>query len=244
MVDWDRLTRRLTTDGNVVAFTGAGLSAESGLDTFRGEGGVWDRRDPSEVATPGAFRRDPDRVWQFYQKRRRSVRGAEPSAAHRILADWENRYGTPRVVTQNVDDLHERAGQNRVLHVHGRLMVDRCVDCGERSTGRLQPRLPTCSGCGGRLRPDVVWFGEPLDVDVLERARRWLRDADLLLVVGTSLRVSPVSEFPAFASQNGARVVEVNPEPGQHDWNRVMDDVFKGEAGKFFERWAVHVGED
>jgi NAD-dependent deacetylase len=193
--------------------TGAGISAESGVPTFRGPGGYWRNRHFSELASPDAFTRDPRLVWDWYLERRRTVRACEPNAAHRALAAWSAR-GTGRLVTQNVDGLHERAGHRHPIRVHGSLWRNRCTRCGaEREENTLEyAELPVSPCCGTLERPGVVWFGEALPPDALGAADQAARQADAVLVVGTSGVVYPAAGFVELARRRGARVVDVNPE--------------------------------
>ncbi len=199
---------------SVVALTGAGVSAESGLATFRGPAGLWHGLDPTDLATPEAFARDPVLVWRFYDWRRQQAREAQPNRAHRALAALERQRGAVRVVTQNVDGLHERAGSASVLRLHGTLWRLRCVDEGreiddERADLGVLP--PRCA-CGGLLRPGVVWFGEPLDPALLAEAEQAVAHAALVLVVGTSSVVYPAAALAPLARRHGAWVVEINPD--------------------------------
>jgi NAD-dependent deacetylase len=208
------LIARLRNGGPIVALTGAGVSAESGLATFRGPGGLWRGRDPAELATPAAFRADPETVWQFYDWRRAQAARAEPNPGHRALAALEGHHDDFRLVTQNVDGLHERAGSRRVVRLHGTLWRLRCTEDGreiEERTPEL-PELPPRCECGALLRPAVVWFGEPLSTEVLALAEAAARRASLLLVAGTSGLVYPAAALPGIARAAGAYVVEVNPE--------------------------------
>jgi NAD-dependent deacetylase len=198
----------------MLVLTGAGVSAESGLATFRGSGGLWEGRDPRALATPEAFAEDPLEVWRFYAWRRARAAEAAPNAAHRALAALERRAGGFLLVTQNVDGLHERAGSRNLVRLHGTLWRSRCVEDGrefddERSAFDAWP--PRCA-CGGLLRPAVVWFGETLPEAALEQAHRAASEAALVLVVGTSSQVYPAAALPGAAREAGAYVVEVNPE--------------------------------
>jgi NAD-dependent deacetylase len=202
----------------IVVFSGAGMSADSGIPTFRsGSNGLWGRFDPMELATPAAYRRDRDLVWAWYEWRRGLVMAATPHAGHRAAGALQQRLGAA-LITQNVDDLHERGGATDVLHMHGSLFAARCVACGRPhafgpppDTPRERLAPPACMHCGGPVRPGVVWFGESLDAAVMRRALAQIGACDLLLVVGTSGVVQPaasmVSEAPA-----DAVVVEINPE--------------------------------
>jgi len=199
----------------VLVLTGAGISAESGLATFRDPGGLWERYDPMELATPEAFRRDPALVHRFYNSRRAQLAQVAPNAAHSALARLQREFeGEVFLVTQNVDDLHERGGSSQVCHMHGELLAMRCNACGSRQrTHRAfdcDSTCPSCNSCGS-LRPDVVWFGEmPYFMDEIE-AR--LADCDLFVAVGTSGQVYPAAGFVRQARAAGALAVEINPQP-------------------------------
>ncbi len=198
----------------VVVLTGAGISAESGLATFRDADGLWEGRDPMAVATPEAFAADPDLVQRFYDDRRRALGQVRANAAHRALARLEQRLGDDLyLVTQNVDDLHERGGSQRVHHLHGRLGAAWCMSCDQRHewTGTLAD-LPPCPACEeSALRPDVVWFGEmPYGMDEVQQA---LFDCDLFAAIGTSGVVYPAAAFVHYASGNGAETFELNLAP-------------------------------
>lgn len=198
----------------VVVLTGAGISAESGLPTFRDADGLWEGHDPMQVATPEAYAADPDLVQRFYDERRAALLRVRPNAAHRALARLEEHLGDDlHLVTQNVDDLHERGGSARVHHMHGRLRSAWCVACGRRHDwdGPLRER-PPCPGCGVRaLRPDVVWFGEvPHDMEVVQQA---LYDADFFVAIGTSGLVYPAAALVHLALGNGARTLELDLAP-------------------------------
>jgi NAD-dependent deacetylase len=195
---------------NLVVFTGAGISAESGLQTFRGDGGLWEGHRVEDVATPEAWAKDPALVLEFYNVRRRKVRAAQPNAAHRALVDLESAYDV-RIITQNVDDLHERAGSTHVLHLHGEILYARSTR--EPShTGYLGDRdiaLGDTCPLGSQLRPHIVWFGE--QVPTLDEAARIVSQADIFLCVGTSLEVYPANSL-IFATPRQARRIVVNPE--------------------------------
>ena len=198
---------------NIVILTGAGISAESGIDTFRSEGGLWEQHRVEDVATPEAFARDPDLVLRFYDMRRAAIQTKQPNAAHHALARLDQEWdGDLLIVTQNVDDLHERAGATRVLHMHGEHLKAWCTACDVRSpwTGPLIGRLP-CPVCGARrLRPDVVWFGEmPYRMEAIHAA---LRECDLFASIGTSGAVYPAAGFVRQARDLGADTLELNLE--------------------------------
>lgn len=210
-----RLAQRLRAAERVVVFTGSGVSQESGIATFRDPGGVWQRFRPEEVATPEAFARDPARVWKWYVGRYRTMAGAEPNSAHRDIARWSELFPSVVVVTQNIDSLHERAGSPEVVELHGSLSRARCAECGEpvaMAEAVERPEEPPRCGCGGLLRPDVVWFGEILPQDAFGRAAEVTEACDLFVSVGTSASVYPAAGFIELALRRGAMVVEVNPE--------------------------------
>ncbi len=205
----------------VFVLTGAGVSAESGLGTFRDKGGIWDEFDPMELATPEAFARDPERVHAFYNMRRRNLIGARPNAAHVALARAEaelaRRGGELFLCTQNIDDLHEQAGSRAVHHMHGELLKARCGWCGRREDCRRDLSVETaCEGCleVGGMRPDVVWFGEmPLGLEAIEAA---LTRADRFVAIGTSGAVYPAAGYVAEARALGIPTVEISLEPSDN----------------------------
>lgn len=210
----------------IVVVTGAGVSAESGVPTFRGREGLWRDHRPEDLATPAAFRRDPRLVWEWYAWRRSLVASCSPNPAHRALAELQARKEAA-ILTQNVDGLHalaleevaSGAAEGRLLELHGSLFRVRCTACPWK-TSRREPvdassaaTLPRCPGCGALARPGVVWFGEALDPDVLEEAFRLASSADICLVVGTSAVVQPAASLPLATARAGGVLVEVNPEP-------------------------------
>jgi NAD-dependent deacetylase len=206
---------RLAPNDHLFVLTGAGISAESGLATFRGSGGLWNGHRVEEVATPEAWEANPELVWRFYSQRRRDASAAEPNAAHKALAKIEEKLGDRfYLCTQNVDDLHERAGSRRIHHMHGSLYQSRCIRCDkpfpDQSFYEDPNNLPTCKTCGHPIRPHIVWFGEiPLDMEVIYRE---LNRATILLVVGTSGSVYPAAGFVHIANQRRIRTVYIGPE--------------------------------
>ena len=195
---------------NLVVFTGAGISAESGLQTFRGDGGLWEGHRVEDVATPEAWAKDPALVLEFYNLRRRNVRAAQPNTAHRALVDLESAYDV-KIVTQNVDDLHERAGSTHVLHLHGEILYARSTRDPSRTLylGDRDIALGDTCPLGSQLRPHIVWFGE--QVPAMDEAARIVSQADIFLCVGTSLEVYPANSL-IFATPRRARRIVVNPE--------------------------------
>lgn len=207
---------------HVVVFTGAGVSAESGIPTFREVlTGLWERFDAEDLATPNAFRNDKELVWGWYEWRRMKVLRSLPNPAHIAIAELARHVPKLTVVTQNVDDLHERAGSVDVLHLHGSLHSPRCVSCGlphifppcipEEPEGGRRLSPPVCSHCGDSIRPGVVWFGEYLPVRALHRAFTAAKECDVLFAIGTAGLVQPAARIPALAKQAGASVVQINP---------------------------------
>lgn len=207
----------MATERSIVILTGAGVSAESGVDTFRDRNGLWSKVDFRAVATPEGFAADPQRVHAFYNARRRGLAGVEPNAAHLALARLEAAWQGPfLLVTQNIDDLHERAGSERLVHMHGRLAAMLCANCGERRDWRGDMGVETpCPACRsvGFVRPDVVWFGEM--PHHMERIYAALNAADLFVSIGTSGAVYPAAQFVQEAGRAGAHTVELNLEPSE-----------------------------
>lgn len=207
------LREKLKSAGSVAVLTGAGVSAESGVPTFRGPGGLWKDRNPMELATPEAFEADPFLVWEWYDWRRSVISKISPNPAHTAIAELERRHLDFTLITQNVDGLHRLAGSKKVLELHGSIWTVRCVECQNSSENRDVPIniLPRCS-CGGLLRPGVVWFGESLPEEALFRAFEASSNADVMLVVGTSGVVQPAASLAVRAKGAGAFVAEINPE--------------------------------
>jgi NAD-dependent deacetylase len=224
----------------IVVLTGAGISAESGVPTFRDSGGLWEGHAVEDVATPEGFERDPDTVLRFYDARRRAVASVAPNAAHRALARLEGALGDDLlVVTQNVDDLHERAGSRNLVHMHGELRRALCTTCGARPEwDRDLVDRPACPSCGLRtLRPDVVWFGEmPYDLDRIEQA---VVACDVFVSIGTSGAVYPAAGYVALAAAFGARTVELNLQPT--DAAVPFDEARSGLASVLVPAWAEEV---
>jgi len=199
---------------SIVVLTGAGISAESGVPTFRGPGGLWRDYRAEDLATPEAFARDPRLVWEWYDWRRRKIAEAAPNLGHYALVTLEKRVADLTLITQNVDGLHPLAGSRNVLEIHGNLWRTKCLSCHEvRENRGLLSRLPPRCPCEGVLRPDVVWFGEPLPYDLLKRSIRAVEGCDVMLVVGTSSLVQPAASMAGDALSRGTPVVEINLDP-------------------------------
>ncbi|CAH2071011.1 unnamed protein product, partial [Iphiclides podalirius] len=239
--DIAKFKEALKASKQVVILSGAGISAESGIPTFRGAGGYWRKYQASSLATPEAFRNNPSLVWEFYHYRREVAAKAQPNLGHKAIADYESKHGTEKiitVITQNVDGLHERAGTKNLIELHGNLYKTRCTKCKEVLVNKDSPicealadrgapdvnivgsdipvkSLPHCKkpNCSGLLRPHIVWFGESLEHAVLERAEAAMATCDVCLVVGTSSVVYPAAMFAPQAASRGAIVAEFNIEP-------------------------------
>jgi NAD-dependent deacetylase len=214
-LDLDRAADLVARARQIAVLTGAGVSAESGIPTFRGLGGLWQGRDPMSLATPEAFEASPELVWEFYNWRRQLVARAEPNPAHRALAELARRRPRVTLITQNVDRLHQRAGSRDVLELHGNLWEVRCTGCDRTfdRTGEVLPPLPRCETCGALVRPAVVWFGEPLPPAAWQAAEAAARAADLVLVVGTSAVVYPAAGLAGISRRTGGTIIEINLEP-------------------------------
>jgi len=217
---------------SLCVLTGAGVSAESGVPTFRGPEGLWKMRDPMTLATPEAFAADPREVWEWYQWRRQRIRGCAPNPGHAALAAAEAAIPDFLLVTQNVDGLHRAAGSRQVAEIHGSIWVVRCPRCGaeREERGDFAELPPRCAACGGTLRPGVVWFGEALPAGPSGMAMEMLSRCDVLIVAGTSAVVSPASGYAAVAKRRGARVIEVNPD--ETPVSALCDATFRGKSGE------------
>ena len=209
------LIRQLAAARRVAALTGAGVSAESGVPTFRdAQTGLWAKFKPEDLATPQAFRRNPRLVWEWYEWRRKRVADVQPNPAHLALAEMEKRFPRFQLITQNVDGLHQRAGSRNVIELHGNITRTKCFDEGTvvsswPETGDVPPK---CPNCGGLLRPDVVWFEEPLPEAEMEQAMEASTNCDIFFSIGTSTVVYPAASLPFEALRSGAVVVEINPQ--------------------------------
>jgi len=204
-IDWRN------TDG-IVFFTGAGMSAESGVPTYRGRGGVWNRYNWEAYACQEAFDRDPEKVIDFHERRREAVLNCEPHEGHRHLARMEEIHPGVMIVTQNIDGMHQRAGSRAVIELHGSLWRLRCAVHGVREDHNTRFSHKRCPDCGSWLRPDIVWFGDALDPRVMESAARAVSRCDLFVSIGTSGVVWPAAGFHRLAMEGGATMVEINPE--------------------------------
>jgi NAD-dependent deacetylase len=220
---------RLAAAQSVAVLTGAGISAESGVPTFRGEDGIWNKLKPEELASMDAFLKNPDLVWQWYQYRRELMNDIEPNPGHYVLAEMESGYDDFTLSTQNIDGLHIRAGSQRVLELHGNISRNRCNAC-DKLTDENFPgdKVARCQ-CGGLMRPDVVWFGEMLPQEPLYNSFAAAERADVYLSIGTSAVVQPAASLPLEAKHQGAFVVEINLE--RTEISAMVDESYLGTAG-------------
>jgi NAD-dependent deacetylase len=229
-----RAAKDLTAARNVAALTGAGISIESGIPPFRGKGGLWERFDPMEFAHIDALIRDPAKVWKVLVKEMKEiVDRAEPNDGHKGLAKLEARDKLKTIITQNVDGLHQAAGSTDVIEYHGTFAWQRCMDCSKKYENHKVDvsEIPPRCDCGGILRPDAVFFGEMIPAEAMWRSRQAATDCDLMLVVGTSAVVQPAAMIPVIAKDNGAKIVEINPEKTSLSFE-VSDYLIMGKAGK------------
>jgi len=227
------LFEMLDNADHVVALTGAGISAESGIPTFRGESGLWEKFKPEELANFNAFLDNPDRVSEWYAYRREIINEVKPNPGHYALVEMERLFPHVTVITQNVDGLHQQAGSSHVIELHGNIYQNYCIDCGKRyDYGQLKSTngVPQCDDCSGYIRPDVVWFGEQLPVEAIQEAEQYSASADVLFSVGTSAIVYPAAGLPRTAKAHDAYVVEINPE--DTDISTIVDETIREPSGK------------
>jgi len=236
--------QRFSPETRVVFFTGAGISAESGIATFRDPDGHWAKYDPMKLASPAGFREDPELVLNWYADRREAIRKASPNRAHEAITDFQKLLVNSVVITQNVDGLHARAGNRNIHELHGNIHRHKCHRCGTRA--EVKPRqarkLRTCE-CGGLIRPDVVWFGESLPMTALNDAFEAAGSCELLFSIGTSAQIYPAAQLPHEAQKRGAFVIEINPEPTP--FSAHADLCFHEQAGsilpKIYEEFHAHL---
>jgi len=219
----------------LLVFTGAGISKESGVPTFREADGLWEKFKAEDFATPDAFKRNPREVWKWYRERRALALKVKPNPGHYAVARFEEAHEDFLVATQNIDNLHTRAGSKNVIELHGNIMHSYCMKCSHKvdeSETELEGDVPTCpkEGCNGLMRPKVVWFGEQLDPHDLERSFQFASECDCCIVIGTSGLVYPAAQIPFLARRNDATIIDVNPEPSAI--TPIADYFLAGPAGQ------------
>jgi NAD-dependent deacetylase len=228
----DVLKSKLVPQTRVVVLTGAGVSAESGVPTFRGKNGLWKKFRPEELATFDAFMANPKLVWEWYQYRRELIQNVMPNPAHFALVEFQKYFKDFTLITQNVDGLHQRAGCSQVVELHGNIKRNRCIECGKKFETievKAEEIPPRCE-CGGKIRPDVVWFGEMLPENAVRTAFEVSSSCDLFFSLGTSAVVHPAASLPLMAKRSGAYLVEVNIEPTE--LSNLSDELMLGKAGE------------
>jgi len=226
------LIEKLKSSQCTAALTGAGISAESGVPTFRGKDGIWKKMKPQELASIEGFMKNPELVWEWYKMRREIISNVECNPGHKALARMEDFIPEFWLITQNVDDLHNKAGSRNVLELHGNILRNKCIKCQKIYTETdfdASSALPRCS-CGGLLRPDVVWFGEMLPAEILHSAFYASKKCDVFLSIGTSAQVQPAASLPVLAKDSGAYVVEINKE--RTPISDYVDEVITGQSGE------------
>ncbi|HID29424.1 MAG TPA: NAD-dependent deacylase [Desulfobacterales bacterium] len=238
----EQIAHRIRPSTRVVILTGAGISQESGVPTFRGADGLWKSFRAEDLATPEAFQKDPVLVWQWYDWRRGLMKPVKPNAGHYALAELEKRIREFTLVTQNVDGLHRAAGSENPMEMHGTIWRVRCLECKTAFENREVPIkiLPKCEACGGLLRPDVVWFGEALDEKMLHTIYGCLQRAQVMLIIGTSGFVQPAASFGMVAKRAGAFVAELNRSTTPQ--SSLFDLAVQGKAGELLPQLADQVG--
>ena len=233
----------IATADRVTALTGAGISVESGIPPFRGKGGLWEKVDPMEYAHIDAFSRDPGKVWEVLIKGMKdTLDTAEPNDAHIGLTRLEKFGKLKTIITQNVDGLHQAAGSTDVIEFHGNFAWQRCTDCGDqcRTSEVNMDKIPPCCHCGGIYRPDCVFFGEMIPPDALLRSKALAMSCDVMLVMGTSAMVQPAAYMPVLARENGAKVIEINPEPTPLT-EHISDYIIQGSGGVVMNGIVTHL---
>ena len=240
----DSLIKTLKESDSIVFFTGAGISSESGIPTFRGKEGLWNKFKPEELASFDAFIKNPELVWEWYNQRRKIIQTAKPNPAHIIIAEIQNHFKDITVVTQNIDNLHRRAGSNKIFELHGNIERNFCINCKKIHNKELDfsNGVPKCD-CGGLIRPDVVWFGEYLPEDQFLGGEKAAINSDIFFVIGTSAVVYPAAGLINTAKASGAIIVEINIE--ETELSSIVNYSYFGKAGeilpKIFEQYKTNV---
>ncbi|MEO0271057.1 MAG: NAD-dependent deacylase [candidate division WOR-3 bacterium] len=235
----NEMVKEIFSLNSLLVLTGAGVSQESGVPTFRGKDGLWKNYDAKELATPHAFEKNPKLVWEWYNWRRKIILKAKPNSAHYGIKKLEEIIPDFLLVTQNVDDLHREAGSKKIVEIHGNIFRTRCTVCNKKEFDKKvfkdEELPPKCKTCGSLLRPDVVWFGEPIDEIIFSSILEFLLRCDAILVVGTSLLVYPAASIPFYIKEKGGKVFEINLEPTQI--SGISDISIFGKAGEIFEKF-------
>lgn len=231
--DFNPLIDVLTEAERIAILTGAGISAESGIPTFRGEEGLWRQYRAEQLATPGAFASNPQLVWEWYDWRRGIIGSKQPNQGHHVLAKWQEIFSDFHVITQNIDGFHRRAGSTDILELHGNIWRVRCTGEGTVTDNfevPLKEIPPLCPACGAMQRPHVVWFGESLDMGIINQAFRLSSECDIMFIIGTSAVVQPAASLPLTAREAGAKLVEINPD--STPLTSMADFSYRGRAGE------------
>jgi NAD-dependent deacetylase len=229
----EQVVEILRSFSRVAVLTGAGISAESGVPTFRGQQGLWKKFRPEDLATMEAFLDNPQIVWEWYNWRRQLISEVKPNPGHYALGEMEKLFADFTLITQNVDNLHRVAGSSRVLELHGNIYRNKCADCGlllGTAMEIIPDNIPRCETCGGKIRPDVVWFGEMLPGNILEEAFVKAEDAQAFFSIGTSALVHPAASLPLVAKRHGATLIEINPE--RTPLSELADYCFEAKSGE------------
>ncbi|MEO8514477.1 MAG: NAD-dependent deacylase [Ignavibacteria bacterium] len=237
------LLQRLKSAEKVAVLTGAGVSAESGVPTFRDPGGIWEKFRPEQLANFEAFMSDPDFVWSWYQHRREIMREVKPNPGHYSLAEMENVFKEFNLITQNIDNLHHRAGSRKVTELHGNIERNFCIICKTfvEEIDVSEKKVLKCEKCGGLIRPDVVWFGEMLPAKALKKAEECAMDSEVFFSIGTSAEVYPAAMLPLIAKRSGAYVVEINIKPTVMSFD--LDEILQGKSGEILSELVSKIKE-
>jgi len=226
----DDVVKKIATAKSIVFFTGAGVSAESGIPIFRGKDGIWNKLKPEELANFNAFLRNPEMVWEWYNHRKQIIHQSMPNQAHLSISEFQKYFPDVSVVTQNIDNLHRRAGSKTIYELHGNIERNYCINCGTFYNEELpfEGRVPKCK-CGGLIRPDIVWFGEMLPEKEFSSAEKAISCCDIFFIIGTSAVVYPAASLIYAAKENDAFIIEINTE--ETEASKIANQSFRGKAG-------------
>lgn len=248
MQSLEKLRERLKVAFNVVVLTGAGISAASGVPTFRGKDGLWNKFKPQELANVDAFLKNPELVWEWYRWRRKIIKNVKPNLGHYALVEMAAYFPDFSIITQNVDNLHKIAGTKKITELHGNIMTNKCIDCTYEGDESEHPnaddagqKVPRCPQCGGMLRPGVVWFGEMLPQKAIAEAQLKSSEAEVLFSIGTSSTVEPAASLPYLAKGNGAYIIEINPD--ETPLSAIADQRFPVGAHEVLPKLALLIGK-